>query len=356
MGSLDSAIFWHAVRERPSWLLLPLFERGLLRWLPDEPYLSLQHWAFYGEALDFRNPRTFNEKIAWLKAHDHRDVYWELADKLEARKTVERVLGPEWLVPVLGVWYSVDAVDFDALPDRFALKCAHGHGGVVVCRDKDALDRDAARATLRAAFDADHYSPSREWAYYEPRRRVMAEAFVDDGGTRPADYKFLCMNGRAEWACISRGLGDFGTGYVGFYDRDGEPAPFKRADYPDCPEAQGLPEGFEPMREAAEQLARAVDLPFVRVDLYEAGGHPYFSEFTFYPCGGTMRLDPPECGLVLGGSLHLPAEAYEGRSRTVGQRCRSALSQMGQWCRSHVPDGTVVPEQNVPDRREGPPW
>lgn len=303
---LEKKEFWRAVRKRPAWLLLPFFESGLLNSVRDDRYLKLQYWAYTGKKLHLNPPVTFNEKIAWLKMHDRRDIYRILADKYAVRQFVEKYLDETWLVPLLGVWDSVEAINLDDLPDAFVMKCTHGYGGTVLCRDKRTLDFEKTKMDLKKVMNTDFYGRSREWAYYQPKPKVIAEALIDDGGgSRPADYKFMCFNGKIEFICISRGLGDFSRGAVSFYYPDGSPAPFKRKDYPNYPEEQGMPQYFETMKRAAELLAEAADVPFVRIDFYEAKGKVYFSEFTFYPCGGTMFLDPPQYDGMLGNLLQL---------------------------------------------------
>lgn len=304
---LDKKTFWTAVRKRPSWLLLPVLESGLLDFLGDAPYLKLSYWAMTGKTLDVKNPRTFNEKIAWIKLNDRKPVYRIMADKLLARDFVAEHVGGEWLVPLVGSWDAPEDISLDELPERFVLKCSAGYGSTFICRDKASFDFEPAKAGLSKALRTDYFSRGREWAYkrYEPR--IIAEEFVDDeGGERPADYKFMCMNGKVKLVCISRGLGDFDTGSVSFFFPDGSRAPFKRLDYPDYPGESPLPPSYADMVQAAEALASAAEAPFLRVDFYDMGGRPYFSEFTFYPCGGTMFLDPPESDAVLGLMLDLP--------------------------------------------------
>jgi hypothetical protein len=306
--------FASAVLSRPAWLLLPLFERGTFSKMSDTDYLRLQYWTYTGKRLRLDSPRTFNEKIEWLKAYDHREIYRTLADKLQAREFFEKNLGKSWLVPLFGVWDSEADIDFDKLPDKFVLKCTHGYGGMILCRNKRKLDEDGARERLKKTLATDFYGRSREWAYCNATPRIIGEQYVDDGGgDRPADYKFMCFNGQVGAVCISRGLGDFSSGVCAFFDRDGFPAGFKRKDYPDKTDGAfpALPKRFLEMRDAAETLARAIDVPFVRVDFYSVGSRAFFSEFTFYPCGGTMFLDPPEADLHLGKMLELPVERYD---------------------------------------------
>jgi hypothetical protein len=304
---LDRGSFIKAIRKRPAWILLPSFEKGLFNRLSDESFLKLQYWAYTGEKLHLTPPLTFNEKIAWLKIHDHRDVYRMLADKYLARSFVEKHLDKTWLVPLLGLWKHSDDIDFCELPDQFVLKCSHGYGSTVICRDKSKMDFTAARATLNKALETDYYQRSREWAYQKAIPQVMAEELIDDGGgPRPADYKLMCFNGKVLYVCVSRGLGDFDTGSLSFFHADGSPAPFRRADYPEGPPDSNPLRRLRQMSEAAETLAQAAGVPFVRVDFYETDRQVFFSEFTFYPCGGTVFFDPPEYNRTLGDRLMLP--------------------------------------------------
>ena len=305
---LDRKTFANAVRKRPSFALLPLFENGFFDNMSDEKYLRLQYWALTGKRLNLAHPEGFNEKIAWLKLHDHKPLYKAMADKYLARNFVSSVIGENWLVPLLGVWESADQIGYDALPERFVLKCTHGYGGTAICRDKTAFDCKAATSKLASMLRADFFGRAREWAYKNPTPRIVAEAYIDDGGDVPADYKFMCFNGKVCIVCISRAVNaaHAGAGCVSFFLPDGSRAPFKRADYPEYPGEDVMPSSYLAMYEAAEKLSSASGAPFVRVDFYEATGKPYFSEFTFYPCGGTMFLEPAEYDCALGSLLELP--------------------------------------------------
>ena len=60
---------------------------------------------------DLENPRTFNEKLQWLKFHDRKDIYTTMVDKYEAKKYVGHVIGEKYVIPTLGVW---DAYSWNA--------------------------------------------------------------------------------------------------------------------------------------------------------------------------------------------------------------------------------------------------
>ena len=51
----------------------------------DEKYFYLRHKAIFGYKPDFKNPKTFNEKIIHRMLYDRNPIYTYLADKLKAR-------------------------------------------------------------------------------------------------------------------------------------------------------------------------------------------------------------------------------------------------------------------------------
>ena len=135
----------------------------LLDWLPDAQYLRLLFWANMHKRLDLDNPKTFNEKIQWLKIYDRKSQYTQMVDKYEAKQFVEERIGKKYIIPTLGVWDSFDDIDFDALPDQFVLKCTHDSGGLVICRDKGSLNRDKAKEKIEASLRTNYYLSGREW-------------------------------------------------------------------------------------------------------------------------------------------------------------------------------------------------
>ena len=60
--------------------------------------------------------------------------YTMMVDKLAVKDYIANKIGTEYVIPTIGSWDHFDDVDFDALPDKFVLKCTHDSGGLVVCR------------------------------------------------------------------------------------------------------------------------------------------------------------------------------------------------------------------------------
>lgn len=66
--------------------------------IPDRTYLKLIYRIKFHKKLNLKNPKTFNEKLQWLKIYDRKPVYTTMVDKYEAKRYVEKVIG--------GVYYS----------------------------------------------------------------------------------------------------------------------------------------------------------------------------------------------------------------------------------------------------------
>ena len=95
------------------------------RILPDKLYLSLEFKKHIGFFPDFKNPKTFNEKLQWLKLYDRKPVYSTMVDKYEVKEYVGKIIGDEHIIPTIGVFDRFDDIDFESLPNRFVIKCTH---------------------------------------------------------------------------------------------------------------------------------------------------------------------------------------------------------------------------------------
>ena len=261
--------------------------KKLLWWMPDKPYLQLYYLAKLKKVLHLKNPQSFNEKLQWLKLNDRRPEYTMMVDKYLVRDYIREVLGEEYIIPLIGVWDSPDEIDFDALPDRFVLKCNHNSGvGMYICRDKSKMDVEAVKKELHRGLEQDYYLTGREWPYKNVPRKIICEKFMSDSPDASdfTDYKFFCFNGKVDcvMVCLERSSGD--TKFY-FFDEDWK---LKRLNI----RGKNAPEGFtipkpscmDEMFAIAAKLSQ--DMPFVRVDLYQSNDQIYFGELTFFPDSG----------------------------------------------------------------------
>ena len=147
----------------PKKIIFSLGMKGKLGFISDEKYLRLMYWANTGKKLNLEKPVTFNEKLQWLKLLNQNPEYSKMVDKYEAKKWVAKRIGEEYIIPTLGVWDSFDEIDFDQLPDQFVLKCTHDSGGLVICKDKDKLNKIKAKKKIEASLKRNYFPVGREY-------------------------------------------------------------------------------------------------------------------------------------------------------------------------------------------------
>lgn len=267
------------------WLLYYIVNATpLRRWLSDKAYLTIQYRCLCGKPMNWENPQTFNEKLQWLKVYDHNPEYSKMVDKYEAKKYVASIIGDEYIIPTLGIWNSVDDIDWDSLPNQFVLKCTHDSGGLVICKDKQTLDIKEARRKIGNSLQRDYYLDGREWPYKNVPKRIVAEKYMEDSRGELRDYKFTCTNGTAHnvMLCFDRGSGD--TKFY-FFDRQWNLLRLNKRGR-EAPENFSLPKplNLDKMFMIAQKLS--LGIPYSRVDLYNIDGKIYFGEITLYPASG----------------------------------------------------------------------
>ncbi len=287
------------------WMFLEGLARKLGSLISDRLYVAISFRAHSGYWMDFNNPRTFNEKLNWLKVFCHKPEYTTLVDKYNVKSYVEEKIGKEFVIPTLGVYDTPKMIDWDKLPNQFVLKTTHGGGsyGVVICRDKNTIDKGKVISQLEECLNIDTYHTYREWPYKNVPKKIIAEEFLDSGDDEGIkDYKFFCFNGKVEYFKID--FGRFVEHRANYYNRDFVIQPFEEVLYPaDVNHIEEKPINFEKMIEIAEILSEGH--PFLRVDLYNIQGKIYFGELTFYPACGLGEIKPEEWNLTLGNLINL---------------------------------------------------
>lgn len=205
-----------------------------------------------------------------------------LADKYAVRKYVEQKGLAKILTPLLGVYESVDEIDFDKLPDRFALKANFGAGNNIICTDKTKLDVEQCREKVQMWLKSGTYSVS-ERHYDKIPKKIVCEEFIDDGsGGFPVDYKFMCIHGKVH--CILGVSGrEEGHGSYMPYTLDWQPVRDYYRGKSTAIDLLPRPDNLGELISTAETLAGDIDL--VRVDLYSNGSQIWFGEMTLTPSG-----------------------------------------------------------------------
>ena len=180
----------------PRKILTQLGVRGLFNWMPDKQYIKMIFRSEMGYPLNLDKPKTYNEKLQWLKLYDHNPLYCSLVDKYEVKGYVAERIGDDYIIPTLAIWDSVNDIAFDKLPDRYVLKCTHDSGSIVICKGKESFDYEAAKKKLEKCLAKSFYKSGREWPYKNLKPRIIAEKYMEDPDTDELrDYKFFCFDG-----------------------------------------------------------------------------------------------------------------------------------------------------------------
>ncbi len=260
--------------------------------------------AVFGKDPDLVNPKTINEKIHYLKLglYSDNETVTRCVDKVLVRDYLKERQLDDMLPGLLGVYDRPEDIDWDKLPQRFVIKCNHGCGYNIICKDKATLDTAEAEDKLRRWLKEDYWKQFCEPQYKHVKKKILIEEYLGDD---IETYKFYCFNGEPRILYLMTTVGD--NHYVDYLDMNWERMNVRRDGREGYPGIDTLdrPPHLEEMIELSRRLS--ADFPLVRVDLYDLD-KVYFSELTFVPAGGFIKLDPPEAETEWGSWLSLDKE------------------------------------------------
>jgi len=263
-----------------------------------------------GKKLRYKNVQDLNEKLFWLERYWRHPLVARCTDKYLVRDYVASCGFGVLLNELYGVYDTPDAIDFDALPDQFVLKCNHGCGYNLFCTDKGSFDTEEARGQLRTWMGETYGRESAEWHYAGIKRKILAERFIPHEEYGSMDYQIYCFNGSPAFflARNDRG-GKLPLGGSHTYSLDWQQRLPHRTDEDLLKQDFKEPAYREAMIECAEALSRP--FPLVRVDFYGLDDIVVFGELTFSPIANVLDSYRPEVAAELGRWLKLPPK-YQG--------------------------------------------
>lgn len=288
------------------------------QWLPDSVYIKLLYRFQMGKWLNLKDPKTFQEKLQWLKLHDRNPEYTNMVDKYAVKEYVANIIGDEYIIPTLGVWDKPEDIEWDMLPNQFVLKTTHSGGstGVVICKDKSSFNKEKAITKLNQSLKQDVYRTLKEWPYKNVPHRIIAEKYIDplpDKKDLP-DYKWYCFNGEPKFCQVIQDRTSNET--IDFFDTEWRHQSFVGLNPPggnDFEHAAVTPErpdNLETQIRIASELSKKI--PFSRIDLFEIGRNIFFGEITFYPASGIGFFKPDQYNEILGEMLTIPGATEAG--------------------------------------------
>lgn len=271
--------------KKPYKILIYLAKKNKI-YIRDDYFLKLQYKDIIGKKLNLENPKTFNEKLQWLKLNDRKDIYTTMVDKYEVKDYVANIIGKEYVIPTLGIYDKFEDINFENLPNQFVMKCTHDSGSTIVCKDKSKLNIKQIKNKLNKCLKKNFYYEGREWPYKNVKPRIIIEEYMEDSVEKELrDYKFYCFDGKVDYCmlCLERNLGKPKFLY---FDREWKLK--KEMSYDGQNKENDIdyrkPDKIEKMFQMASYLSKG--MKFVRIDMYNVNGKIYFGEYTFYPSSG----------------------------------------------------------------------
>lgn len=305
---LGIKVFSYTKKQKDAWqeLYNRRFDKNIS--LSDKKKIIAHQFKHtHGVEPDLENPKTFNEKLQWIKLYDHNPIYTLLSDKYRVREYIKDKIGEQYLIPLLGVWDNPDDIDFDKLPDRFVLKVNWGSGQNIIVTDKSKLNIAETREKLRKWMrpESNLYYYSFEWQYKDIEPKITAEEYLESLDENSAlDYKFLCFGGEPFLCWVSNK--NKKVKERSFYDMDWNMTdiellePGKVMAEKPAPRPQNLDKMIELSR------ILSAGFPEVRVDLYLlANGDIKFGELTFTSASGYSPWKPSSIDKKMGDLIDL---------------------------------------------------
>ena len=268
----------------------------------DYPTLLKENYKLKtGNELDLNNPKRFTEKVQWRKLYDQNPLYSTLSDKYMVRKWVEDKIGPNYLVPLIGVWPQFDQIDFKQMPNQFVLKTNNASHTNIIVTDKKSFMRRKWSVKRRMEYWLNTpfaLLEGLELQYSSITPLIIAEEYLppENGKSSLTDYKFYCFNNSPFLCQVISDRSNNET--IDFFDTHWEHMAICRPPYHNAEKPIEKPENYDKMITIATELCNGFD--FVRVDLYEHAGKVYFGEMTFTPASGMIRFTPDDWDYKLG--------------------------------------------------------
>lgn len=268
-------------------------KQTILRLIPDDLFIKLKYRKTFGQTLNLRSPKNFNEKLQWLKLYDRKDIYTNIADKYKVRAYLSNRLGTEvnkYLVPIIFETKKINNLKPDNLPNSpCIIKSNHDQGGFKILFKKEEQNFKELQLYFKNRLYNNFFWVNREWPYKNIERRIIVEKLIlTKKGDLPTDLKLHFFNGDMKYYIISE-FDSNGKKKYAYYDYEHNLI----NDYiNDKNRLMGKStqinyDSFVSMLVIAKKIA--TEFKFIRVDFLLSDDKFYLGELTFFPGAGFSK-------------------------------------------------------------------
>lgn len=273
----------------------------LTRSRTDEEHVRIEFREAFGRELDLSNPRTFSEKLQYLKLYDQTPLHAQCADKIRVRDYIRSKVPEDALIPALLITYDVADITPERIAaPRFVIKPNHDSGSVQFCHDRNTFDWASCRRKLARALRRDFWMIGRELQYRDIRRGLIVEEMLISESCELRDYKFYCFGGEPKFLQID--VDRFSGHRRDLFDLEWRKMDVQYS-IPNSNLNIPRPDTLPLMIEYAHRLAEP--FKFVRVDFFSVNSRVYVGEITFHPYSGFRGFTPESFDAALGDMIKL---------------------------------------------------
>ena len=247
-----------------------------------------------GKTLNLKHPKTFNEKIQWLKLYDATPLKRDLTDKVRVRDYVREKIGEEYLKPVLQICNSFEEIDFDKLPNAFVMKCNHGCKWQYIIKKKEEYLNtpklmEITKRQMTGWLEQEFWPwEGFEMQYKGIEPKILIEPLLlDDININTREIEIYCFNGIPK---IYVNVKYENGRQICYYDEN-----FNYSDLILHPDGKNviIKTPADNLLKQSVMLSKTLSKGFklARVDWMIYQNKLYFSELTFTPYAGLISFD-----------------------------------------------------------------
>ena len=243
----------------------------LSRISPEEATRKLYERVF-GRELSLDKPKYFCEKLHYLKLNQYYNnpLVTACVDKYEVKNYMCCMGKEELCAKLYGVYSKPEEINWQELPDQFVIKCTHGCGYNIICRNKRNFSIQKAKGQLRKWMKEDYWVKYAETQYRFIKKRIIIEEYLGDD---LITYRFCCFHGEPKFIYMMEEME--GKICIDYFDTDWKKLDYKWRGCDSNLVSIERPDGLDEMLRVAGLLSRG--FPFVRIDLYSINGRVYLS-------------------------------------------------------------------------------
>lgn len=285
-------------------LIYKLTETKLSLFFPTKIIVLMQFRLRTGVRLNLKNPKNFNEKLQVLK------IYWKdksltkFVDKIAVREFVSERIGEKYLNELHGVYKRFSDINFEILPNKFAVKCNHGSGFNQIVFDKKNMNLKKSKKQFDTWMKTNYYFRGREFPYKNIRPKIMIEKFLVEEKLL-SDYKFFSYYGQVKFIYESRKIYSLDGTHKKqryYYTHNWEKIITENEKISYIKQKQ-KPRFIDEMIELTYKISK--DFPFSRIDFLISENRIFFGEITFFPDKGMGNFQNYEMNKLFGKHIDL---------------------------------------------------